>query len=124
MNNDKKINISETKLKPLMPVLREKKRFLRIKMNTKFELDFDRFSKGFLYEITYLMGAIDVGKAGIWMLKDKFDSEKKEFVVRCGVKFTKKFLAACLLISRIDSVECSLDVLRVSGTLKGARKEK
>ena len=123
MNNDKKINISETKLKPLMPVLREKKRFVRIKINSKFDMDFDRFSKGFLYEITYLMGAIDVGKAGVWILKDKFDSEKKEAVIRCGVKFTKKFLAACLLINRIDSVDCSLEVLRVSGTLKGVRKE-
>jgi len=123
MNNDKKINISETKLKPLMPVLREKKRFVRIKIESKFELDFDRFSKGFLYEITYLMGAIDVGKAGVWILKDKFDSEKKEFVVRCGIKFTKKFLAACSLINKIDSVACTLDVQRVSGTLKGVRKE-
>ena len=123
MNNDKKINISETKLKPLMPVLREKKRFIRIKFESKFELDFDRFSKGFLYEITYLMGAIDVGKAGIWILKDKFNPEKKEVVIRCGVKFTKKFLAACLLINRIDSIDCTLNVQRVSGTLKGVRKE-
>ena len=123
MNNEKKINISETKLKPLMPVLREKKRFIRVKINSKNNLDFDRFSKGFLYEITYLMGAIDTGKAGVWLLRDKFDIEKQEAIIRCGVKFTKKFLAGCSLINKIDSVDCTLDVKRVSGTLKGVRKE-
>lgn len=120
-NNENKTecNIKEIKLKPIRPTLREKKRFIKIKVNTKFDFDFKRISKSLNDELLYYLGAIDFGASGIWILKDKFDYENQELIIRVSNEFTKKTIASFNLISRLDSVDVKIDVLKVSGTLKG-----
>lgn len=73
--------------------------------------------------MTFYIGAIDFGKAGIWILKDKFDKEKQEIVIRTGTKFKDKTIGALALIRKIGPVNVCLRILRVSGTLKGLYKK-
>lgn len=118
-----KIQIKEDKLKPLQPTLRQKKRFIRVKIESEKKFNFDEISKELNQEITFYIGAIDFGKAGIWILKDKFDFDNQEIIIRVGTKFKDKTVGALALIRKIGSENLNLRVLRVSGTLKGVYKE-
>lgn len=119
-----KNQIKEDKLKPLIPTLREKKRFVKINIESNKKLDFNIISKLLTEEITFYMGAIDFGKAGIWFLRDKFDFEKQELIIRTNIKYKDKLLTSLQLIRKLQDANINIKTLRVSGTIKGVLKEK
>ena len=114
----KNLKIKETKLKVLSPTLREKKRFIKVKIESSKKYEFKELSNTLTSEITYYIGAIDYGKAGIWFLKDKFDFNKQEFIIKVGTKFKDKLIGSLALITKLNSKDIKLNVIKVSGTLK------
>lgn len=111
--------IKEEKLKPLLPTLRQKKRFLLLQIESEKPLDFDTFSKGFTQETLFFMGSLDYGKAGVWILKDKFDEKKQEAVIKVALPFKDKLLGSIALIQELEKIPVRLKIKKVSGTLKG-----
>jgi ribonuclease P/MRP protein subunit POP5 len=109
----------DEKLKPLSPTLRQKKRFVKIKIISNNKFSFDDISKYLSKEITFYIGAIDYSKAGVWFLKDKFDMNKQELIIRFGLKYKEKIVAALALISELNKVKVSIEIVKISGTLKG-----
>ncbi|MDA3855830.1 MAG: hypothetical protein PF569_06210 [Candidatus Woesearchaeota archaeon] len=122
MKQGKPSQIKETKLKPILPVLREKKRFIKIKLESKKKYDFKTLSYSLNNQILYYLGAIDFGKGGVWILKDKFNFEDQTAIIKVSTKFKDKTLAALTLINKIDNDEIKLEIIRISGTLKGVEK--
>ncbi len=122
MNGEKNIRTKDDKLKPLLPTLRDKKRFIKIKVipvdEINFKFDFNSVSNGIITGVMFFAGAIDYGNCGLWILKDKFDFEKQELVVRVSLKYFKKIIASLLLINSIDSKKIKIETIKVSGTLK------
>lgn len=124
MKQSKNSQIKETKLKPILPTLREKKRFIKIKLESKKKYDFKTLSNSLNKQILYYLGAIDFGKGGVWILKDKFDFEKQTTIIKVSTKFKDKLIASLALMTKIENDETKLEILRVSGTLKGVEKQK
>lgn len=116
--------MKDTKLKPILPTLREKKRFIKIKIESKKKYDFKTLSYSLNNQILFYLGAIDFGKGGVWILKDKFKFEEQTAIVKISTKFKDKLLASLNLMNKIDNQEVKLEIIRVSGTLKGVEKEK
>lgn len=115
--------LADSKLKVLSPTLREKKRFIRVQVESTKQFAFKELSESLLEEITLYMGIIDVGKAGVWFLRDKFNEEKQELIIKVGVKFKDKLLSSLALINNVGNQSIKLNTKRVSGTLKGVFKE-
>jgi len=115
--------IMDTKLKPLMPVLRLKKRFIRIQIISKQKEDFKNLSNNLNKEIIYFLGLIDFSNGGVWILKDKFNFEKQELIIKVSTKLKDKLIAALGLITKFSNQDVKIKTLRVSGTLKGVYKE-
>lgn len=111
--------IQEEKLKTLMPTLRVKKRFIKIKINSKSHTTFDDISSTLSDEVLYFLGAIDYSQSGFWILKDTFNEKEKELIVKTSVKLKDKVICALSLIQNIN-----VEIKRVSGTLKGTKLEK
>lgn len=120
--NNLKPKIVDDKLKPLMPTLRQKKRFIRVKIESKNKIDFKILSDNLTEEIILYLGLIDYGKGGVWIIKDKFNFEKQEFLIRISTEFKDKLLGALSLITKIEKENVKLNVIRVSGTIKGSLK--
>jgi RNase P/RNase MRP subunit POP5 len=120
--NKEKMQIKEDKLKPLIPTLREKKRFVKIRVIGSKKFEFKEFSNNLNTELTYYIGAIDFGKGGIWILKDKFNFDKQEAIIKVGIKYKEKLLASLSLINKLGNSEIKIETLRVSGNLKGVDK--
>lgn len=121
---DKRKQISDSKLKPLQPTLRVKKRFLLFEIESDKKFTFTEISENIVSEILLLMGAIDFGKAGIWILRDKFDYEKQRGIIKVSTKFKDKLLGCLLLIQKIENVDIKIKIVNVSGSIKGCLDKK
>lgn len=115
----KKTGFNDEKLKPLIPTLRQKKRFLKIKIESKRKFLFKEISEFLIAEIILYLGVIDFGKSGIWILRDKFDEKKQELTIKVSTKMKDKLIGVLSLIQKIGNVDIKIKVLKVSGTLKG-----
>lgn len=115
--------IQDDKLKPLRPTLRLKKRFLKVYIKSEHKFDFKQLSDELLKKLTFYIGVIDMGKGGVWLLRDKFDENEQTFVLKVSTKFKDKLLASLSLINELNKKEVNLEVKRVSGTLKGLQKD-
>jgi RNase P/RNase MRP subunit POP5 len=119
-----KTQIEDTKLKPLQPTLRQKKRFIRAVVTSKNKIDFKTISENLIEEIISYMGTVEMGKAGVWVLRDKFDFDKQEIIIKCSTKSYDKLIGILSLVLFLgNNNPCKIDVKRVSGTLKGVYVE-
>lgn len=122
--NSQKSQIQDIKLKPISPTLRQKKRFIRAKIVCKSKLEFKVVSENLIDEIIKFLGAIEMGKAGVWVLRDKFDFENQEMILKCSTKTSNKLIGVLSLVTSLgNNNPCRIEVIRVSGTLKGLNKE-
>jgi len=115
--------IKDDKLKPIIPALRVKKRFIRIQIELKTKLEFKDLSRKLTTEIIKFIGEIEYSNSGFWILNDKFDFKKQELILKTKIKSKDKILAALALITKFDKESVKIRTLRVSGTLKGVFKE-
>jgi len=122
-NGELKPKVNDDKLKPLMPTLRQKKRFLRVKIESTHKFDFKEVSENIVDEIITYLGAIEFGKAGIWVLRDKFDFEKQEFIIKVSISTKDKLCGALCLISKLGKENVKLNIIRISGTIKGTYRD-
>lgn len=119
-----KTQIEDTKLKPLQPTLRQKKRFIRAVVTSKTKIDFKTISENLIEEVISYMGTVEMGKAGVWVLRDKFDFDKQELIIKCSTKSSDKLIGILSLVLFLgNNNSCKIDVKRVSGTLKGVYVE-
>ena len=122
-NSKNSFKIIDSKLKPLMPTLRQKKRFIRIQIEGEKKFDFKILSNNLTDQITYFLGAIEFSNSGVWFLKDKFNFEKQEMIIKVSTKSKDKLVGALSLITKLGNENIKIKTLRVSGTLKGVYKE-
>ena len=122
-NKTTKSQIEDTKLKPLQPTLRQKKRFIRAVIKSASKLDFKTVSENLIEQIISFMGSVEMGKAGVWVLRDKFDFDKQEIVLKCSTKSSDNLIGILSLVLFLgNNNPCSIEVKRVSVTLKGVYK--
>ena len=113
--------VDDIKLKTLIPTLRQKKRFLKIKITTNQIKDFDFFVKIISKSLIEYIGMIDFGKNNIYFLKEKYDNKKNIFILRCSTKILNKIVATLNLV-RFENFEIKIE--KISSTLKGLEKSR
>ncbi len=110
--------IKDTKLKPLIPILREKKRFFKIHIKSEKKFSFSEISENLTDELLMLIGAIDYGKSGIWILRDKFDYENQIIILKSSLSSKNKVAASISIIQKLGNSKTKLEIKKISGTLK------
>jgi RNase P/RNase MRP subunit POP5 len=100
------------KQKPLLPVLREKKRYIAYQLHADVALP---RSSGHLIvtDIKRILGVFDAAKAGV--LSIAFDETTKRGVLRTSVQSAPKVRAALLLMSTIHNQKVMVQPLLMSG---------
>lgn len=111
--------IKDDKLKPLMPSLRTKKRFLKIQVESEYKFDFKEISEYLNENILKYMGGISYSRSGIWILRDKFDTKKQELVLKVSLIGKDDLIGVLGIISKFGNKKINIEVKKVSGTLKG-----
>ena len=109
------------KLKPILPTLREKKRYLAFEIISKSKIkDFSSVSGAIWSSSLSFMGEIGAAKAGIWVLADKYDSNAQKGIIKVGHKHVNELKASLALIDKIENQDVIIRSSKVSGILKKA----
>ena len=120
-----------TKIKPLLPSLREKKRYLvfGVKQNNKY-IDFDALNKAILKSVVRFIGVKGTAESGFWMMKDKWMPKINKGIIKINHKYINEIKTALMLINsinvsekntnKIKAIKIKIEVLNTCGSLKKA----
>ncbi|MCA9486594.1 MAG: hypothetical protein KC548_02995 [Nanoarchaeota archaeon] len=115
--------IKEEKLKGLRPSLRQKKRFILVKVHCQTPFSFKELSEHINEQLLLYIGTIKKRKSGLWIIREQFEEARQEIIIRVSCTFKDKAIAALTLVSQINRKSVNLEVLKVSSTLKGLRQK-
>jgi len=104
------------KIKPLLPSLREKKRYVAFEIVSEKQFSFKQASEAVLDAALKYSGVKGLADMGLIILKEKF--KKNKGVMRVCTKYTNSLKASFCLAKNIDKEPMILKSLGVSGVLK------
>ena len=110
-----------TKLKPILPSLREKKRYLVFEVMSKEKInDFDAVSSSIWECSLKFLGKLGAAKAGIIVLNNKWNQELQRGIIKVGHRHVDELKAALIFGSKISNNDVIFRSVGVSGILKKA----
>lgn len=105
-------------MKHLPPTLREDQRYLRFKVHSDEEIDFPDVVEAVWDASLGFLGEKDLGRADPWIMKNLYDLEKQQGVIRINSKAEEDFRASLLFVDEIGGEKAFVSVEQVSGTVK------
>jgi len=106
------------KLKPILPSLKEKKRYLSFEILSETSIPAEIASKNIIESCLNFLGIFEAGKASLMFLNDKYSNNVG--VIKVNHKHVDKVRTALALISKIENKEVIVRTRIVSGTLNKA----
>jgi len=107
------------KLKPLMPSLREKKRYIAFEIKSKERLSFNEAKQAIEDKMKEFIGTLGMANAGPIFLNDWEDNKG---IVRVNSKFVDHTKASLALIKEVNGKKVLFQSLGVSGVIDKLRK--
>lgn len=105
-------------MKPLPPSIREKKRYLRFKVHAEEDVELGEVVDAVWDACLEYMGAKDTGKADHWVIKNQFDGESQEGIVRVERSMVDDFRASLCFVESLGGKKGFIEVTAVSGSIK------
>ena len=110
-----------TKLKHILPSLREKKRYLAFEIISRERIgELNAVSNAVYSASMQFMGYLEAAKAGVMMLSNKWNQNTQRGIIKVGHRHADAMKASLAFISRIENKEVICRSLGVSGILKKA----
>ena len=111
----------KTKLKPILPSLREKKRYLVFEIISKEIInDISSVSNAIWHYSLQFLGQLGTAKAGLIVLDNKWNSQLQRGIIKVSHKYVDAVKAALAFADKIDSKDVIFRSIGVSGILKKA----
>lgn len=104
-------------MKPLYPTLKEKKRYILIKIFSDYRFRFSVIEEELKQKLKEFLGETETAKAGIIIFKESWSPKSKTFILRVGIKQVDKLKGAITLIKSIKNKPVILSSLKTSGKL-------
>ena len=112
------------KIKPVMPSLREKKRYLAFEVISKQKIeDSNKVKESIMGGALEFLGHLGMAKAGAIILKDKWNKDLQRGIIKVNNKEVDNLKAALAFIEKIDGKEAIVKSVGVSGILKKAENK-
>ena len=109
------------KIKPILPSLREKKRYLAFEVVSKARIrDFATLKTAILTSLSSFLGVFNMAKAGTILLEDTWDRKKQRGLIRVNHRYVDDVKFALMRIDKIKRQSIIIRRLGVSGILKKA----
>ncbi|MBI1935080.1 ribonuclease P protein component 2 [Candidatus Woesearchaeota archaeon] len=108
----------KTKLKPILPSLREKKRYIAFEVISKKRIqDALAVSNAIWQASLEFLGQVGTAKAGLMVLNNKWNPETQRGIIKVSNKHLDAVKASFIFASRIQGQEAIIRSLGVSGML-------
>ncbi len=111
------------KPKKLPSSLREKKRYIVYRVFSSEKILFSDLSNALWESIAETLGSVNLSKAKVWIMKDTYDEEKAAGIIRCSHNFVEHVRSGITLVQRVGDSQVVVNVIGVSGTIKGAKNK-
>ncbi len=108
-----------TKLKPLLPTLKEKKRYLVFEIISQKPLVRD-ISKELVTKVQRILGVFDAAKAGLMSIRYNVNTQRG--VMKVSNKYVEKLKVSLMLTNMLENQDVLVQSLGVSGVLKKTEK--
>ena len=110
-----------TKLKPILPSLREKKRYLVFEAISASRITDSNAVSSVIQDSAYkFLGCLGAAKAGIMVLDNKWDAHLQRGIIKVSHKHVDALKASLVFIDKIGSNDVIFRSLGVSGILRKA----
>lgn len=114
----------KTKLKPILPSLREKKRYLVFEVISKERIsNFSLVSNAIQHYSLQFLGQLGVAKAGIMPLENKWNPQLQRGVLKVSHKHVDDVKSALVFADKIDNNDVIFKSIGVSGILRKAENK-
>lgn len=110
--------MTESKLNNLPPSLRKKNRYLKFKIYSEDDVDFGELVDEVWDECLDYLGTRGTSEVDFWIIKNQFNKEDQEGIVKVNREKVEDFRAVLGLIDSIKGKNSVIKVTRVSGSIK------
>jgi len=110
------------KIKPLLPTLKERKRYILFKIYTDSEIEKEKVSRCVAKACLQFLGELNMAKSGIQFLPETLNKTEKTGIIRTNNKYLDQVKAALTLIKDIEGKKTSFSTIKVSGSLDKLKK--
>ncbi len=111
-------------LKPLLPTLKEKKRYLAFEIISKSRIKaFSEVSKAIWASTLSYAGTKGTARMGVWIIPEKYNPEKQRGLIRIGHRNMDELKASLILIKEIEEQPVIVRSIGASGILAKAEKK-
>ncbi len=109
-----------SRLKPLLPSLREKKRYLRFEILSSDPIKQEDAFRSIWDAVLSLYGEAGAARAGLWIVADKYDQKKQSGILRVAHDAVDQTKASLAMITAAGTTPAIAKVMRVSGMISKA----
>ena len=110
-------------IKPLMPSLREKKRFLVFQVEAPEGITPDQVSNAVMDSFHNLFGVSGCAEAGLLMLTNKYQQKTQKGMIRVNHRNVDKLRTALCFVRQIGNERATIRSVGLSGILQKAEKK-
>lgn len=110
------------KQKPLLPTLRERKRYLSFEVLSLQPVNQHEVAAAIAAEAHAFLGDLDMASAGVWFIDEKWDARAQRGVLRVSATHLDKLKAVLTLVDRIRNQEVAMRSLAASGMISTAAR--
>ncbi|MBL7056064.1 hypothetical protein ISS07_04085 [Candidatus Woesearchaeota archaeon] len=115
--------MAKGKTKPLMPSLREKKRYLAYELISSEKFDALEINKSIMNNAKEFLGDFGMAKAGIIPMNDQHNTNKQRGVLRVAHKELDSVKASFIFLRKINNNSVILRSVGSSGVLKKVQQK-
>lgn len=109
------------KLKPFLPTLREKKRYITFNVISKESINYSSLKEAITSSLKTYIGELGVSNAGLMFLDQLYDPKTQTGVVRVSVGYDNYLRASLALIQKINNSQAIVRSIRSSGMINKTR---
>jgi len=111
----------KSRLKPVLPSLREKKRYLAFEVISKERMSSAEEVSEAIWDCSLrFLGQLGTARAGLMVLNNKWDAQRQRGIMKVGHKHVDALKAALMFASKIKNNDVIFRSLGVSGILRKA----
>ena len=112
------------RIKPLIPTLREKKRYITFEIISKnYDFGFKDLSDAIKHEFKELYGTDGEAKAGIIILSNKYNENTKRGIIRVNNKYLDKLKLSLAMVKNIRYTDVIIKTIIAAGMIKKASEK-
>ncbi len=105
-------------MKRLPPSFQKDHRYLKFKIRSEEEFEFSDVVDELWNQIETDLGTVQASKADIWIIKNKFDQEEQEGVIKVNKEMEDQLRTALLFLEEIDGRDAFIDFVGSSGMIE------